>query len=87
MLQPIFVTGNKYHLKGEIHIDSNILQAIEDPSEHIFVDIFNKDDALIDSVHARPVLTEGGNSGMLVFEYSIWSNLGQEIIFFPRYSR
>ncbi|KAI0511559.1 hypothetical protein KFK09_012189 [Dendrobium nobile] len=85
-LKPIYVTGNKYHLKGEIHIDSNLLQFIEDPSEHIFVDIFNKDDALLDTVHARPVLAEGNHRGMLVFEYSSWSNLGQEIIFVPRYS-
>lgn len=85
-LTPIYVTGNKYHLRGKIHIESNILQEIEDPSEHISVDIFNKDDALIDTVHARPVLTEGDYGGMLVFEYSIWSNLGQEIIFVPRYS-
>ncbi|XP_020700628.1 nodal modulator 1 [Dendrobium catenatum] len=85
-LKPIYVTGNKYHLKGEIHIDSNLLQVIEDPSEHIFVDIFNKDDALLDTVHARPVLAEGNIRGTLVSEYSSWSNLGQEIVFVPRYS-
>ncbi|XP_020582694.1 LOW QUALITY PROTEIN: nodal modulator 1-like [Phalaenopsis equestris] len=82
----IYVNGDKYHLRGEIHIDSNLLQGIEDPSKHLLVDIFNKDDAFIDTTHVRHVLTEEDLEGTLVFEYSFWLNLGEETIFVPQYS-
>ncbi|KAK8947068.1 hypothetical protein KSP39_PZI007206 [Platanthera zijinensis] len=85
-LTPIYVTGIKYHLKGEIHIDASLLQDIQDQSGLIFVDIFNRDDVLVDTITARLVLIEGEPKGTPVFEYSFLSNLGQEVVFAPRYS-
>ncbi|PKA65074.1 hypothetical protein AXF42_Ash019086 [Apostasia shenzhenica] len=86
IIKPIYVTGEKYHVGGEIHIAASLLKEIHDLSERILVDVFSIDDALIGTIHARPVSTMGDQSGMLVFEYSIWSKLGQEVVFVPRYS-
>lgn len=85
-LMPIYVTGIKYYLKGEIHIDASLLQDIQDQSGLIFVDIFNSDNILTETVTARLVLIESDPKGTLVFEYSFLSNLGQEVVFAPRYS-
>ncbi|KAG0480871.1 hypothetical protein HPP92_011729 [Vanilla planifolia] len=84
-LKPIYVAAEKYHVEGEIHIDSGLLYGIPDPYEDIFVDIFGRDDILVDAVNARPVSSEDNQRSTLVLQYSIWCNLGQEVILVPRH--
>ncbi|XP_058077025.1 uncharacterized protein LOC131225505 [Magnolia sinica] len=80
---PIYLTGKKYLLRGEVNIESSMHDdAIESP-KNIIVDILNRDNAIIDMTDAR--LKSNGNSQ--TGEYSIWANLGDELIFVPRDSR
>ncbi|WOL10268.1 nodal modulator 1 [Canna indica] len=83
---PIYLTGKKYLLKGEIHIDSNMVQDAVDLSEHIYVDVF-KGDGTSDSISTMFSSDKSGERSMAVYEYSIWSNLGEELIFSPRDTR
>ncbi|XP_077219224.1 carbohydrate-binding-like fold isoform X2 [Tasmannia lanceolata] len=86
-LSPIYLTGKRYLLRGEIHIDSSLLHGAYELSENIIMDILNQDHAVIGASHTR--LTTDGNeqTGTAVYEYSIWADLGDELIFVPRDSR
>ncbi|URD77743.1 nodal modulator [Musa troglodytarum] len=80
---PIYLTGKKYLLKGEIHIDSDLVQDAVDLSEHIVLDVFDRD-GTSDTVSTRFSADKSCQRNIAVYEYSIWSDLGEDIIFSPR---
>ncbi|RRT70872.1 hypothetical protein B296_00027138, partial [Ensete ventricosum] len=83
---PIYLTGKKYLLKGEIHIDSDLVRDAVDLSEHIVLDVFDRD-GTSDTVSTRFSSDKSGQGNIAVYEYSIWSDLGEDLIFAPRDTR
>ncbi|CAL9068218.1 uncharacterized protein LOC135581844 [Musa acuminata AAA Group] len=80
---PIYLTGKKYLLKGEIHIDSDLVRDAVDLSEHIVLDVFDRD-GTSDTVSTRFSSDKSGQRNIAVYEYSIWSDLGEDLIFSPQ---
>lgn len=74
-------------LKGLIHVDSSLLQDSFDLSESITVDVLNQANVPIDTIRTRFVPEDTMQSGTAVFEYSMWSDLGEEFIVVPQHSR
>lgn len=58
-----------------------------DLSEHIVVDIFNRDGVFLDTISTKFASDINDQRAVAVYEYSIWSDLGKEFIFVPRDSR
>ncbi|KAK9084360.1 hypothetical protein Scep_030831 [Stephania cephalantha] len=83
---PIYLKGEKYLLKGQIHIDSSSHGNALELTESIIVDILSSDGAIIDARPVRLVSNED-QTGVTVYEYSVWVNLGDELTFVPRDSR
>ncbi|KAL0289488.1 UNVERIFIED_CONTAM: hypothetical protein Sangu_2613200 [Sesamum angustifolium] len=81
-LSPINLKGQKYLLKGHINVESN-----ENLPESISLDILNNQETLVDGTIARLVSTEIDQSRTAVYEYSVWANLGEKLVFVPRDSR
>lgn len=81
---PVNLIGTKYLLKGSIHMDSSLL---EDLSETIVVDIYDKSNVNIESINAYFVTSIVNQSGTSVYEYAMWADLGEEYTFVPRHSR
>lgn len=84
---PISLKGEKYLLKGQIHVDSSSFSDVYESPESINVDLLNNEDTVVDSSTAN--LVSGGNdqTTALVYEYSVWADLGQELTFIPVDSR
>ncbi|KAF6143365.1 hypothetical protein GIB67_001309 [Kingdonia uniflora] len=84
---PIYLKGEKYILIGQVHVDESLHQSINELPESIVVDILATDGAVIDAKPTRVV--SGGNniSGVSVYEYSVWVNLGDELTFVPQDTR
>ncbi|XP_038980298.1 nodal modulator 1 [Phoenix dactylifera] len=83
----IYLTGKKYLLKGEIHMDLALNPDAVDLSEHIVVDILNRDGVFLDTISTKFASDINDQRTVAVYEYSIWSDLGEEFIFVPRDSR
>ncbi|XP_042053548.1 nodal modulator 1-like [Salvia splendens] len=80
-LSPINLKGEKYLLKGHVHVlDKNL-------PDDILVDIFDNQETLVGSTPARLVSSEVDPSRDAVYEYSVWSKFGEKLIFVPRDSR
>ncbi|PIN15609.1 Metalloproteinase-related collagenase pM5 [Handroanthus impetiginosus] len=80
-LSPINLKGEKYLLKGHINVESN-----EDLPENIPLDILDNE-TLVDGSIARRVPAEVDQSRTAVYEYSVWANFGENLIFVPWDSR
>ncbi|KAM0833417.1 hypothetical protein ACQ4PT_064262 [Festuca glaucescens] len=81
---PVHISARKYLVRGEIHVDiSSPLEEI-DLSEDIVVDAFKSDDeSSIEKISAIPVLRKSHQNGITAFEYSTWTDLGENFIFVP----
>lgn len=82
-MQPLHLTGEKYLVRGEIHFDPIIGLDESDLSESIILDVINKDGSVRDIIHPRLIPGGSGQQGR-VYEYSVWSDLGEEFVFVPR---
>ena len=58
-----------------------------DLSEDIVVDAFKSDASSIEKISTIPVLGKSHQNGIAAFEYSTWTDLGEDFIFVPRDSR
>ncbi|KAI3460746.1 hypothetical protein Pfo_017409 [Paulownia fortunei] len=81
-LSPINLKGEKYLVKGHINVESN-----KNLPENIPLDILDNQETLVDGTIARLVSAEVDQSGPSVYEYSVWANFGEKLIFVPRDSR
>lgn len=80
-VQPINLKGEKYLLKGHVHVlDKNL-------PDDILVDIFDNQETSVGSTPARLVSSEVDPSRAAVYEFSVWSKFGEKLIFVPRDSR
>lgn len=55
--------------------------------EDIVVDAFKSNGSSIDKISTMPVFAKSYQNGITVFEYSTWTDLGEDFIFVPRDSR
>uniref|UniRef100_A0A0D9V022 Carbohydrate-binding-like fold protein n=1 Tax=Leersia perrieri TaxID=77586 RepID=A0A0D9V022_9ORYZ len=81
---PVHISGKKYLVRGELHVEIGSLQEEIDLSEDIGIDVFKRDGSFIEKISTTPVLGKSGQSGISAFEYSIWADLGEDFIFAPR---
>nr|CAD1833216.1 unnamed protein product [Ananas comosus var. bracteatus] len=81
---PIYLSGKKYLVKGEIHVDSSLHRGAADLSEYVVVDAFKRDGSFIETISTRFALDKNDQNGMVVYEYSTWADLGGDFIFVPR---
>lgn len=79
-LQPVYLKGEKYLLKGQIIVDSSAVQLPKD----FVVDIINDDIGAIDSTTATLLATGDGDRTAATYEYSMWAKVGDKITFVPR---
>ncbi|KAK1315520.1 hypothetical protein QJS10_CPA05g00205 [Acorus calamus] len=83
---PVYLMGEKYLVKGEIHIHSSLHHNAAVFSENIVVQMPNKEHTITASyVRSEPIGSEQIDAA--VYEYSIWADLGDELIFAPLDSR
>ncbi|KAJ0979944.1 hypothetical protein J5N97_015418 [Dioscorea zingiberensis] len=80
---PLYLTGEKYLVRGEIHLSPSSHLDESDLSERIIIDVVNRDSSIHDTIHARLIPNESGREGS-AYEYSLWSDLGEEFFFVPR---
>lgn len=77
--------GDKYLLKGQINVGSRSFDdGVSGLPENFIVDILNSGGKFLGS--ATSTLTSSGNdqSSAVLYEYSLWANLGEELVFVPR---
>ncbi|XP_037405521.1 nodal modulator 1-like isoform X2 [Triticum dicoccoides] len=80
----VHISAKKYLVRGEIHVDiSSPLEEI-DLLEDIVVDAFKSNGSSIDKISTMPVFAKSYQNGITVFEYSTWTDLGEDFIFVPR---
>jgi len=80
----VHISARKYLVRGEIHVDiSSPLEEI-DLLEDIVVDAFKSGESSVDKISTIPVLGKSHQNGITAFEYSTWTDLGEDLIFFPR---
>lgn len=79
--------GEKYLLKGQIHVDPNSLGGSENLPQNIQVDILDTENSVVGGITASPVHSEFDQSATAVYEYSTWATPGDKFIFVPRDSR
>nr|GMD68875.1 nodal modulator 3 [Ipomoea batatas] len=84
---PISLKGEKYLLKGQIHVDPNSLGGSENLPQNIQVDILDTENSVVGGITASPVHSEFDQSATAVYEYSTWATPGDKFIFVPRDSR
>lgn len=85
--QPIVLNGEKYLLRGQIHVDSSLRHIEDELSKNIVVDILNSDGEVFDASLASIVSDGNAQTSTAVYEYSVWANLGDVLTFVPRDSR
>ncbi|GLJ20863.1 hypothetical protein SUGI_0380570 [Cryptomeria japonica] len=84
-LKPLYLTGKKYLLSGQIHIKSDIIPDSNKMSESITVDVWQKDGTFVDVINnVKHVSSLTGSAEVAVYEFTHWANLGDELIFVPQ---
>lgn len=87
-LKPIYLTGEKYQLSGEIHIDSSSYPEANELPGSIVVDIWQKEGAFVDTINdVKLVSSANAPSKIAVYQYTLWANLEDELVFVPRDTR
>ncbi|XP_022863174.1 nodal modulator 1-like [Olea europaea var. sylvestris] len=81
---PIYLKGEKYLLSGRINVDTNSLGGDENLPENIPVDMLDNEGIVLDSATARLVSSGIDQSTAVIYEYSVWANSGEKLIFVPR---
>ncbi|XP_054800411.1 uncharacterized protein LOC129304687 [Prosopis cineraria] len=79
-LLPIFLKGEKYLLKGQINVESSLLNELP---ENMIVHIQNGGAGVIDAAEA--ILSSDGKdqTSTAIYEYSIWADPGEKLTFIP----
>lgn len=83
-MQSIYLKGDKYLLKGEIHIDPASQMEGRELLDNILVDILDRDHRIVGQDIARVILDDNDVTSGAVYKYSYWANLGDELIFVPQ---
>lgn len=83
---PVYLKGDKYLLKGQIHVDLSSLNGVQELPEHIIMEVHNRDGTVVNSTAAR-LNRENDKKNVVDYEYSVWANLGERLSFVPFDSR
>ncbi|KAG6575758.1 Nodal modulator 1, partial [Cucurbita argyrosperma subsp. sororia] len=81
-LEPIYLRGEKYLLKGQINVDPVSLGAYELP-ESILLNIVGSGGSVIDNTEAKLTSDVKDQLNSALYEYSVWASFGEEITFVP----
>ncbi|KAK9281445.1 hypothetical protein L1049_004347 [Liquidambar formosana] len=84
---PVYLKGEKYLLKGQIHVDSSSPNGVYELPENIIVDMLNSEGTVVDGTTARLVSSGNDQTSAVVYEYSVWVDLGGKLTFVPWDSR
>ncbi|KAF3436558.1 hypothetical protein FNV43_RR23650 [Rhamnella rubrinervis] len=84
---PIYLKGEKYLLKGQINVGSSSFDGASGLPENFVVDILNSGGSFLDSTTSRLTSEANDQTNVAVYEYSVWANLGEELVFVPRDTR
>lgn len=79
--------GEKYLLKGHIHVEGNLPIDVGKLPKNIAVDILDKDGNFISETTAIIIPSSDDQLNNAVYEYSIWADPGRRLTFIPRDSR
>ncbi|XP_047316648.1 nodal modulator 1 [Impatiens glandulifera] len=77
---PVYLRGEKYLVKGKIHIESSSLDS--ELPENIRVTMLNHEGVPLDGTTAR--LVHQGEDQSTIYEYSVWAIPGEKITFSPQ---
>ncbi|XP_057966723.1 uncharacterized protein LOC131156786 isoform X2 [Malania oleifera] len=80
---PVYLKGEKYLLKGHIHIDLSSLSGGHELPDNIIVDVLNSEDSVVDQSIARLINNGNNQKNVAEYEYSVWANLGEKLSFVP----
>lgn len=83
ILQPIYLKGEKYLLKGLINVDSSLLQLPED----ITVDVISGESNAFEVTRGSLISDGDEQTKTAAYQYSVWGNIGDKLTFIPRDSR
>lgn len=84
---PIHLKGDKYLLKGHIHVQSSSLSGEYELPESFIVEVLNSDGTVFGGSPARLISSENDQTSASVYEYSVWANLGEKLTFVPSDAR
>lgn len=79
--------GEKYLLKGQIKVESSSADDAFELPNNIIVDILNSAGSVVDGTTANLSSSGSDQTTTGLYEYSVWANLGEKLIFGPRDSR
>ena len=80
--QPIYLSGEKFLLKGQINVDPVSLGVYELP-ESILLNIVGAGGSVIDNTEAKLAADAKDQSNSALYEYSVWASSGEELTFVP----
>lgn len=85
--QLIYLTGQKYLIKGEIQVSLPLFSNHSNISKNILIDVLNEEFVVVATTEATFI--HGGNDliDTLVYEYIFWSNFGEDLVFVPQDTR
>ncbi|RAL42059.1 hypothetical protein DM860_011842 [Cuscuta australis] len=83
---PISLKGEKYLLKGHLHVDPSSLSGSQNMPQNIQVDVLDTEGSVIGRIAAIPSHNDI-NQSVTVYEYSTWAIPGDKFIFVPQDSR
>jgi len=82
------LNGEKYLLRGEIHVDSSSYPKANELTRSIIVDIWENKGAFLDMINNfKLVSSANGPSNIVVYKYTHWANLEDEMVFVLRDKR
>ncbi|CAH9140431.1 unnamed protein product [Cuscuta epithymum] len=84
---PISLKGEKYLLKGQLHVDPSSLSGSQYLPQNIQVDVLDTEGSVVGHIAAIPSHNDIDQSNSVVYEYSTWAMPGDKFIFVPQDSR
>lgn len=80
----VYLKGEKYLLKGRIHVELSSLVGAYTLPNSIIVDMLDGEEAVVGSGRAEFLSDGNGQTGDAVYEYSVWARRGDKLTFIPR---
>ncbi|KAA0046704.1 nodal modulator 3 [Cucumis melo var. makuwa] len=81
-LEPIYLRGEKYLLKGKINVDPVSLGVYELP-ESILLNIVGAGGNVVANTEAKLTSDANNQPNSALYEYSVWASSGEELTFVP----
>ncbi|XP_031497491.1 uncharacterized protein LOC116262346 [Nymphaea colorata] len=80
----IVISGQKYLVKGAIQFDAKSVHDSKKLAERIMIDVYDRNNQVLDTIRVNLMPDENGSKDSLLYEYSVWANYGDELVFVPR---